>query len=486
MNYSAVIGLEIHVELKTETKMFCGCSAAFGEEPNSCCCPVCLGLPGSLPVINRKALELGVKAARALNCTVEANSRFDRKNYFYPDLPKAYQISQYDVPLGHSGYLEVEPLAGKQIGIQRCHLEEEAGKLLHQGGSLMEAEYSLVDYNRAGIPLLEIVTAPGLASGEEAYHFLNELRLLLLYNGISDCRMEEGSLRCDANISLSPFNSDTWGNKVEVKNLNSFKAVKAALEFEVARQEEVLSRRGEVVQETRHWDEDQRKTSSLRGKEEVANYRYFPEPDLPPLQLDGIWIQKVEDSLAETPAERRRRYREQHGLKEREAELLVAHPPLADFFDRAAVKYNGYRELFNWISGEIARIARQKNISPEVIDPGVLVETLLLMDEGSINRVTAKVVLEEALMGGIKPAELAKEKEAEQITDTVALGEMVEEVLRDNPRAMRDYLEGKGKAGNFLLGQVMGRTGGKADPSVVKEILEEQVYRRRGERDERD
>ncbi len=479
MNYRPVIGLEIHVELKTETKMFCSCSAAFGEEPNSSCCPVCLGLPGSLPVINRKALELGVKAARALNCTVEANSRFDRKNYFYPDLPKAYQISQYDIPLGHSGYLEVEPLTGKPIGIQRCHLEEEAGKLLHHGGSLLEAEYSLVDYNRAGIPLLEIVTAPDLISGDEAYCFLNELRLLLLYNRISDCRMEEGSLRCDANISLSPVNSNSWGNKVEIKNLNSFKAVKAALEFEAARQEEVLSRRGEVLQETRHWDENQRKTFSLRGKEEAADYRYFPEPDVPPLQLDGIWIQKVEDSLAETPAERRRRYREQYGLKEGEADLLVAHPSLADFFDRAAIKYKGYRQLFNWISGEITRIARQKNISPEVLDSGALVETLQLMDEGSINRGTARKVLEEALVEGKNPAELALDKGMEQITDTGALGELVDEVLRDNPRAVGDYLEGKKKAGNFLLGQVMSRTRGKADPSVVKEILEEQVHPRK-------
>ncbi len=477
MSYRTVIGLEIHVELKTDSKMFCGCSTTFGSEPNSHCCPVCLGLPGSLPVVNRRALEKGIKAALALNCTVEKNSRFDRKNYFYPDLPKAYQISQYDVPLAHGGYMELGYDGGKKVSIQRCHLEEEAGKLIHAGNSIMEADYSLVDYNRAGIPLLEIVTSPDLQSPEEAHYFLNELRLLLLYNEVSDCRMEEGSLRCDANISLAAPGLDELGAKVEVKNLNSFKAVKAALEYEVGRQAQILSSGGKITQETRHWDGQQKITLFMRGKEDASDYRYFPEPDLPPLQLEDAWIEEIRNTMVETPEARKKRYRKQYGLDEGEVEILVNHPDLCIFFEQAAGKYTNYRKLYNWSAGEILRIAHEHHLSADRLEPYILVEILQILDRGDINRGVAKEVLEEALLDGKNPSRIVEEKNLEIIGNVDVLEELVKKVLQENPQACRDYMEGKKKALEFLVGQIMARTRGRADPSAVRKLIEEQAHR---------
>ena len=341
MKYEAVIGLEIHVELQTRSKIFCGCSTAFGAEPNTNCCPICLGLPGTLPVLNRRAVEYAVKAALALNCQVQEKSVFARKNYFYPDLTKAYQISQERMPLAWGGYLEVDfPTGSRRIHLQRVHLEEEAGKLVHAGDSILSAAYSLADYNRAGLPLLEIVTAPELHSGQEARLFLEELRLLLLYTGVSDVKMEEGSLRCDANISLRPAGSTGLGVRAEVKNLNSFRAVEQALNYEFERQARILAEGGELFQATCHWDDSRKATVVMRRKEEAADYRYFPEPDLPPLVLERSFIEAIREQLPELPRERRRRLQEQYGLSAEVAALLVEDRELAVFFEAVAVSYH--------------------------------------------------------------------------------------------------------------------------------------------------
>lgn len=476
MRYRPVIGLEIHLELNTASKMFCGCSTAFGSNPNTHCCPVCLGLPGSLPVLNRRALELGIKAARALKAQVERVSRFDRKNYFYPDLPKAYQISQYDLPLAREGTVVIPAAEGERsVRIERAHLEEEAGKLIHAGGSIMEAEHSLVDYNRSGIPLMEIVTAPDLRSGEEAHIFLNELRLLLLYNQISDCRMEEGSLRCDANISLSSEDEAKLGTKVEIKNMNSFRAVKMALDYEIQRQKELLASDQAIIQETRHWDEDKKETFSMRGKEEASDYRYFPEPDLPPVELDQAWIKEVEQELTEPPQERRRRLQVQYGLGKNEVEILISTPELGFFFEKAAADFSDFRELANWVTGEVMRIIHQNDLDLPELNPSFLVETLSMLEESIINRSVAKEILEEALLREEKPRKLVESRNLGKITGAEALTPWAEEVLQENPKAKSSYLEGKKKALDFLIGQVMAKTRGRADPEEVKNILQDKI-----------
>jgi len=477
MKFMPVIGLEIHVELKTATKMFCGCSTSFGAEPNTHCCPVCLGLPGSLPKTNGKALELGIKASLAMQAGVEKISRFDRKNYYYPDLPKAYQISQYDLPLARNGCLEIPGAGGdKKIKIERCHLEEEAGKLIHAGDNILDAEHSLVDYNRAGIPLMEIVTAPDLNSGQEAYLFLNELRLLLLYHGISDCRMEEGSLRCDANISLGQTGSDRLGTRVEVKNMNSFRAVKMAIDFEARRQEKILTGGGEIIQETRHWDENKKVTLPMRGKEEASDYRYFPEPDLPPLHLDESWIEKIKGQLAENPSDLRRRFYEQYRLESKEIEVLISQPNLSYFFEEAAASYSDYPKLAHWITGEILRLVNEQKLSLEEMASSALVETLQLLDKGTINRAVAKEVLEEALLKGKSPETLVSSRNLGKISEEETLLPLIEEVLQENPIACQSYQQGKEKALDFLMGKVMGMTGGRADPPTVKRLVKQKIH----------
>ncbi len=474
--YEVVIGLEIHLELQTSSKLFCSCSTTFGQEPNTNCCPVCLGLPGSLPVFNRRAIELAVTAALALNSKVQLRSRFDRKNYFYPDLPKAYQVSQYDQPLARGGFLEIEIGENERtINLERVHLEEEAGKLIHAGDSIVGSAYSLVDYNRAGIPLLEIVTAPDIKSGQEARSFLEDLRSLLLYSGASDCKMEEGSLRCDANISLRPPGSKELGTKAEVKNMNSFRAVELALNYEAGRQAEILSAGGTITQETCHWDEGLKKTIPLRSKEGSSDYRYFPEPDLLPLVLEEAFVDKIFVSLPELPAARRKRLKEDYGLSTAAAAQFTVNRALGDFFEAAAEHYNQYSNLANWVQGDLQYQLRESGKDAADMEAKRFTELLELLDQGEINRPVAKELLNEMVMSGKSPQKLVKEKGLGRISGHEKLQPLVEQVIAENPEAVENYINGKEKALAFLVGRVMAMTKGRADPAELNEIFKETI-----------
>ena len=476
MKYEAVIGLEIHVEMLTRSKIFCGCSTAFGAEPNTNCCPGCLGLPGTLPVLNRRAVEYAVLAALALNCRVQEKSVFARKNYFYPDLPKAYQISQDGQPLAWGGYLEIDfPEGSRRINLQRVHLEEEAGKLLHAGDSILSAAYSLVDYNRAGVPLLEIVTAPEIYSGREARLFLEELRTLLLYTGVSDVKMEEGSLRCDANISLRPAGSEELGTRTEVKNLNSFRAVEQALNYEAERQARILAGGGEVVQATCHWDDSRKATVVMRKKEGAADYRYFPEPDLPPLLLERSYIEAIEEQLPELPRQRRQRLRERYDLSAEEAVILTGTRELADFFEAAAESYRDYRNLANWVQGDLIYQLRESGRKVDELAPALLVELLELLDAGEINRPVAKELLAETVKSGASPRKLVRQRGLGKISGKETLAPLVEQVIAENPDAVDNFRNGKEKALAFLVGKVMAMTRGRADPQELNRLFREKL-----------
>ncbi|HEY8497368.1 MAG TPA: Asp-tRNA(Asn)/Glu-tRNA(Gln) amidotransferase subunit GatB [Limnochordales bacterium] len=478
VEYEIVIGLEIHAELSTESKVFCGCGTTFGADPNSLVCPVCLGLPGSLPVLNRKAVEYAIKAGLALNCEIARYSKFDRKQYFYPDLPKAYQISQYDLPLCRKGWVEFE-INGevRRVGINRVHLEEEAGKSVHSGERLLGSEYSLIDYNRGGIPLIEIVTEPDLRSPEEARVFLEQLRQILLFTGVSDVKMEEGSLRCDANISLRPKGSTKFGAKTEVKNLNSFRSVQRALEYEAQRQREVLESGGTLYQETRHWDENRGVTVAMRSKEEAHDYRYFPEPDLVPLVVDDAWIERLRAELPELPRARQARFVEQYGLPRYDAEVLTTSPQLADFFEACVAEYGQAKPVSNWIMGEFLRLlkAEGKAVEQVQVSPKGLADLLRLIDQGVINANVGKEVFEEMFHTGKEPGAIVKERGLEQISDTAALAAVVDQVIAANPDAADNVRSGEMKAIGFLVGQVMKQTGGKANPKVVQALLRERL-----------
>jgi len=473
-DFETVIGLEIHLELLTRSKLFCSCSTTFGREPNSNCCPVCLGLPGSLPVFNRRAIELAATAALVLNSEVQSKSRFDRKNYFYPDLPKAYQVSQYDQPLAKGGYLEFEIEGSpRRINLERVHLEEEAGKLMHAGSSILEADYSLVDYNRAGIPLLEIVTAPDLHSGSEARLFLENLRLLLLYSGVSDCKMEEGSLRCDANISLRPAGSKELGTKAEVKNMNSFRAVELALNYEERRQAAILNSGGTVYQETCHWNEETKETIPIRGKEGSSDYRYFPEPDLLPLVLDGAFINQLSANLPEQPIKRCKRFQDQYSISAEEARLLTENRELGDFFESAAIHYNQYDNLIKWVQGDLLYQLRDSGLAISGYEPEYLVELLRLLDQGTINRPVAKELLAESMKTGTDPKELVNKKNLARISGREQLLPLAEQVIADHPEAVENYRLGKDKAIAFLVGKAMALSGGRADPGELNQLFRE-------------
>ncbi|MEA1940497.1 MAG: Asp-tRNA(Asn)/Glu-tRNA(Gln) amidotransferase subunit GatB [Candidatus Caldatribacteriota bacterium] len=480
MKEEVVIGLEIHIQLMTKAKMFCHCSTDYiGKEPNTNTCPVCLGLPGSLPVLNKKALEFAIRTGLALNCKVNQISRFHRKNYFYPDLPKAYQISQFDVPLNVAGYLDInlpDNKGKRRIGITRVHIEEDAGKLVHEE-DIAASSYSLVDYNRCGIPLAEIVTEPDFRSPEETRIFLMKLRSIVQHLRVCDGNMEEGSMRCDANISIKDSKSKELGTKTEIKNMNSFRAVKKALEFEVNRQKKLLREGERIAQETRHWDDSKNITISMRSKEEAHDYRYFPEPDLLPLKIDAKMIDEIKNNLPEMPEARKERFISVYKLSEYDADVLTSSKAMGDYYDKTASIYRNRKTLSNWIMGELMRLLNEEKIGIEdsPISPENLVEMLKLIDKGVISGKMAKEVFEKMFKTGKNASRIIKESGISQITDEDKLIEVIDKVIKENPKSIQDFNEGKEKALNFLVGQVMRHTKGRAKPDFVFKAIKERI-----------
>jgi aspartyl-tRNA(Asn)/glutamyl-tRNA(Gln) amidotransferase subunit B len=472
--YETVIGLEVHVELSTKSKIFCGCSTEFGAPPNTHTCPVCLGHPGVLPVLNRQAVEYAMKAAMALNCDIATHSQFDRKNYFYPDNPKAYQISQSDQPIGENGWIEIEVDGEKKrIGITRVHLEEDAGKLMHaEGGSA-----SLVDLNRAGLPLIEIVSEPDMRSPAEARAYLEKLKAIIQYTGVSDVKMEEGSLRCDANISLRKRGDTTFGAKTEIKNMNSFRAVQRGLEFEEKRQTRVLDQGRTLVQETRRYNEADGTTISMRSKEEAHDYRYFPEPDLVRLTIDDAWKERVKASIPELPDSRQKRYVEQYGLPRYDAGVITASKSLADFFEDCLEHTENVKAVANWIMGDLSAHlnANDLDVTDVPLTPEGLGKMIALIDNGTISSKIAKKVFKDMLENGGDPEQIVKEKGLVQISDEGKLREIVADVIANNPKSVEDFKNGKDRAIGFLVGQVMKTTKGQANPQMVNELIREKL-----------
>ncbi len=474
MRYEAIIGLEVHAQLLTESKVFCGCSTKFGAPPNSQTCPICTGMPGVLPVLNKKALEYAILTGLAMNCRIAPVSRFARKNYFYPDLPKGYQISQYELPLCEGGYIEiVVDGAPKRIGLTRIHMEEDAGKNIHEEAG----PYSLVDLNRAGVPLLEIVSEPDIRSPAEAVAYMKKLRSILRYLGVCDGNMEQGSLRCDANVSVRPEGSEEFGVKVEVKNLNSFKFVERALQYEIRRQVEILEEGGQVVQETRLWDASTGSTVSMRTKEEAHDYRYFPEPDLVPVVVGKEWIEELRARLPELPDEKRHRFISQYGLPEYDADLLTAERPLAEWFEEAVRSGGEPKAVSNWMMVELLRLLNERSIAVEQcpLRPQQLVEMLALIKDGTISGKIAKTVFEEMFATGKSARQVVQEKGLVQISDEEALLRIVKEVLEGSPREVERYRAGEAKLLGFFVGQVMRATKGKANPKLVNELLRREL-----------
>ena len=490
MQYETVIGLEVHVQLQTRSKMFCGCPADYqAAPPNSRVCPICLGLPGSLPVINKKAVEYTIMTGLALGCRIPEYSKFDRKNYPYPDLMKGYQISQYDLPLAEEGALAIEvDGAAKSVGVMRVHLEEDAAKLLHHTDGPGEP-YSLVDVNRAGSPLMEVVSAPDLRSPEEARAYLVTLHSIMQYLGVSAANMQDGNFRCDANVSIRPQGSQEFGTRTEIKNMNSFRSVYQALNHEVDRQKRVLEDGGRIVQETRGWLEDRGVTVSQRSKEHAHDYRYFPEPDLPPLLIDREWVEEIRRNLPELAAQRKARLVEQYGLPWYDADLLTGTRAMADYFEEAVAlrpdsgpALEPYaKNVSNWMLGDLSRLMNLENraIGEVKVSPAHLAQLLNLLDSGVISGATAKTVLEEAFDTGAEPAKIVKEKGLSQINDASVVESAVTQALADNPKAVSDYLGGKETAAKFLVGQVMKITRGQAKPDLVLELVQASLESRK-------
>lgn len=480
IQYEIVIGLEVHSELKTASKIFCCSSTEFGGDPNTHICPVCLGLPGVLPVTNKKVVEFGIKAGLALNCTIAEFSKFDRKNYYYPDLPKNYQISQYDLPIAEHGYLDIT-VDGQQkrIGITRVHMEEDAGKLVHEGETMATSRYSLVDYNRTGVPLVEIVSEPEISSPEEARLYLEKMKAILQYTDVSDCKMEEGSLRCDANISVRPVGQKEFGTRTELKNMNSFRALQKALEYEAERQIEVLEDGGRVIQETRTWDEARGITLSMRSKEEAHDYRYFPDPDLVPMVISQQWIEEIRQTLPELPDARKERYVTDYALPVYDAEVITGSKELSDYFDEGLKHTANAKALSNWVMGELLKYINTSGLSVAGVDfpipPANLAELVELIDRGDISGKIAKDVFADMQEKGERPSVIIEARGLKQISDEGAIAAVVDEVIAKNPQSVEDFRNGKDKAIGFLVGQVMKATKGQANPGVVNQLLRDKM-----------
>ena len=475
MSYEAVIGLEVHAQLLTRTKIFCNCSTAFGAPPNTHTCPVCLGMPGVLPVLNRKVVDYTLRMALATHCTIASESRFARKNYFYPDLPKGYQISQYELPIAEHGHVFIEVNGGekRRIGITRIHMEEDAGKLIHDPYRPVSA----VDFNRTGVPLIEIVSEPDMRTAEEAGAYLRQLRAILRYLEICDGNMEEGSFRCDANVSVRLAGADTFGTRTELKNMNSFKHVENALTYEIERQTACLEDRRDVVQETRLWDAAKGVTSPMRGKEEAHDYRYFPDPDLVPLVIDNRWIEEIRASLPELPDAKKARFISDYDLPPYDAGILTSSRALADYFEACVMHFPDPKTVSNWVMGNVLAALKAKNKTIEEAPASAkhLAELLRLIDSGIISGKIAKTVFEEMVEKGNAPEAIVREKGLVQVADPDAIAKVVEEVLGDHAKEVSDYKAGKTKLFGFFVGQVMKATRGKANPKMVNEILKKMI-----------
>ncbi|MBI4442150.1 MAG: Asp-tRNA(Asn)/Glu-tRNA(Gln) amidotransferase subunit GatB [Acidobacteria bacterium] len=476
--YEPVIGLEVHVQLLTRSKIFCGCSTRFGSPPNTNTCPVCLGLPGALPVLNREAVAMAVKAALALNCRVNRLSRFARKNYFYPDLPKGYQISQFDQPLAEHGSITIhlENAPQKRIGITRLHMEEDAGKSIHDGYR-DSSEKTYVDLNRSGVPLMEIVSEPDLRNSAEAYEYLTRLKQILLYLGVSDCNMEEGSLRCDANVSVRSRGQKEFGVKAEVKNLNSFRFLQRALDYEIARQGQTLAGGGRIEQETRLWNSQLQRTESMRSKEHAHDYRYFPEPDLLPLIVSEQWQEEIRQTIPELPDAKRQRFAEQYGLSEYDADVLTATAALSGYFEKVASNAPDAKLAANWVMVELlgALNAAGKEITDSAVSPEALAELLHLIQDGTLSGKMAKSVFERMFAESKSARQLVGELGLQQITDHEQIRAVVRQVVAGNPKQLEQYRAGKINLFGYFVGQVMKETKGQANPQKVNELLKEEL-----------
>jgi len=478
MPFEPVIGLEVHAQLLTESKIFCGCSTRFGAEPNQNTCPVCTGFPGVLPVLNKRVVEFAIRAGLATHCEIARSSRLARKNYFYPDLPKGYQISQYELPICADGYIDIAVNGAiKRVRLTRIHMEEDAGKNIHD----LHDDWSLVDLNRAGVPLLEIVSEPDLRSAEEAGSYLRTLRSILQYLKICDGNMEEGSFRCDANVSVRPEGSAALGTKIEIKNLNSFKAVEKALGYEIERQTETLTDGGTLMQETRLWDENREETRAMRSKESAHDYRYFPDPDLLPLVIDEAWIGEIRASLPELPEARRNRFISEYGLPAYDAELLTGRKDIADYFEAAVKTHANAKAVANWIVGDLFRVLKQRKLDERLtimswpVRAEQLADMVRLIDEGEISGKIAKTVFDAMLDTERTPQEIVAEKGLEQVSDTGSIETAVEQILAAHPKQAADFQAGNEKVFGFLVGQIMKATRGKANPQKVNEILRQKL-----------
>lgn len=468
MNYETVIGLEVHVELATQSKIFCGCTTAFGGAPNTHVCPVCAGMPGSLPVLNRQAVEYALRAGVALHCHINRSNQFDRKNYFYPDLPKAYQISQLYYPICQNGYLEINHGA-KRIGIHEIHLEEDAGKLIHDPWE----DCSLIDYNRCGVPLIEIVSEPDFRNADEVIAYLEKLREILLYLEISDCKLQEGSMRADVNLSVRPFDGP-YGVRTEMKNLNSFKSIARAIHYEGMRQIETLEEGGRVIQETRRWDDNKDASYAMRSKENAQDYRYFPEPDLPPLLVSQEWIEHIIENLPETAEEKRQRYISM-GLTAYDAQVITAERPIALLFERTCAICQNPKETANLITGEILRLVKETSTPNLSVDPQKLATLICLITSGAVNRNVGKKVLEAIVKDDADPETYIAIHGLGMIQDTSAIASAVDQAINENPKSVEDYQKGKEKAFRFLVGQTMKALQGRGDPDIVNQLLQQRL-----------